>query len=371
MEIKHWTRPRSPLTIEGKDWKVDLQSEIIKINGWLIIENHAPKVEVMVPELDIKPTLIGSHDFSKVNIETNIISNHPDEKARKDRYWFAYIVKGGKKTKVKVEITLKNIKHQNILTIPECLWLEIFWINYGPFGRLKLRQGFPISIKRPKPKNSSEVCFINNDGYDLLPIKTHLLGPLDDPIEVLKEYTSKLILPGDILTIGETPLAVIQGRYLHPELIKPSYLSTILCRSFHPTSSLATACGMQSLINIVGPSRVSVAWVIAILMKLLGIKGVFYRLAGSQARLIDDITGTTPPYDQTIVLGPTSPQQICEKVASIIGIEVAVVDVNDLGRVKILASSNYCNESLVMRALKKNPAGNSNEQTPIVLVRPK
>ena len=38
------------------------------------------------------------------------------------------------------------------------------------------------------------------------------------------------------------------------------------------------------------------------------IKGIFYRLAGKQARLIDDITGTTPPYDKSIVLGPKDSQ---------------------------------------------------------------
>ena len=65
-------------------------------------------------------------------------------------------------------------------------------------------------------------------------------------------------------------------------------------RVFHPTSSLATACGMQTLIDLVGPTRVLAAWIGGLLMKLVGIPGGFYRLAGDQARLIDDITGTTP-----------------------------------------------------------------------------
>ena len=47
-----------------------------------------------------------------------------------------------------------------------------------------------------------------------------------------------------------------------------------------------------------------------------------------------------------------------------------LTDVNDLGRVKVLASSRGCNEDLLQRALKPNPAGNANERTPLVLVRP-
>lgn len=99
-------------------------------------------------------------------------------------------------------------------------------------------------------------------------------------------------------------------------------------------------------------------------MKLVGIPGGFYRLAGDQARLIDDITGTTPPYDQTIVLGPSRAEQFCRDASAELGVDVAIVDVNDLGRVKVLASSPGCDEGLLGRALRPNPAGNANERTP-------
>ncbi len=179
-----------------------------------------------------------------------------------------------------------------------------------------------------------------------------------------------MLQSGDVLTIGETPLAVMQGRYHHPETVRPSALARLLCRVFHPTSSLATACGMQTLIDLVGPARVLCAWLAGTALKLVGSKGWFYRLAGEQARLIDDVTGTTPPYDQTIVLGPDHPDAFCEQMARALGVGVAVVDVNDLGRVKVLAASRGCDEELLQRALRPNPAGNANERTPLVLVRP-
>jgi hypothetical protein len=46
------------------------------------------------------------------------------------------------------------------------------------------------------------------------------------------------------------------------------------------------------------------------------------------------------------------------------------VDVNDLERVKILALSSGVSPQLVEAALIKNPAGNGDEQTPVVLIRP-
>ena len=105
------------------------------------------------------------------------------------------------------------------------------------------------------------------------------------------------------------------------------------------------------------------------IFKFFGVRGIFYRLAGEQARLIDDITGTTPPYDKSIVLGPEDTQTFCIKAAKKLNINVAVVDVNDLGRVKILSTNNDVNAEIIKRALTLNPAGNSNQQTPLVLIK--
>ena len=44
---------------------------------------------------------------------------------------------------------------------------------------------------------------------------------------------------------------------------------------------------------------------------------------------------------------------------------------NDLGGVKILASSNKSINQILKKALKNNPAGNGDEKTPIVIVRRK
>jgi hypothetical protein len=227
-----------------------------------------------------------------------------------------------------------------------------------------------VPLRKPAPPDPATAPWRQGEACRVLPVKTHLLGVLDDPAQVLERYCGTLIQPGDVLTIGETPLAVMQGRYRHPETVEPSMLARLLCRVFHPTSSLATACGLQTLIDIVGPARVLCAWLGGFALKLVGSKGGFYRLAGPQARLIDDVTGTTPPYDQTLVLGPEEPEVFCERTAAALGVAVAVVDVNDLGRVKVLAASRGSDLALIERALRPNPAGNANERTPLVLIRP-
>ena len=43
--------------------------------------------------------------------------------------------------------------------------------------------------------------------------------------------------PGDILTIGETPVAVIQGRYRHPSEVEPGMVARLACRVFTPPAA--------------------------------------------------------------------------------------------------------------------------------------
>ncbi len=372
LEINHHSRSASPLKLLSKGWEVTETPSGLKIDGVLEIKNPHQKMEVMVPNFEVKTTLLAKKTLQGVTTKSRIIPNHPDMDTRKDEYWTAYIVKSQQSTEVKVTIEILISKEQNneIRTNLECIWVDFYWINYGPFGKLDLRKGLVVPLTGPTPLTSSEAYFQIGKGFQVLPLKTHILGVIDNPLDVLRTYTENITKPGDTLTIGETPLAIMQGRYRHPNVINPGLVAKILCKGFKPTSSLATACGLQALIDIAGPSRVISSWIIAASLKLIGVNGMFYRLAGTQARLIDDITGTTPPYDQYIVLGPRNAKSFCEEASKLLGINIAIVDVNDLGRVKVLASNRNCDQYLLKKALSSNPAGNANEQTPLVLVRP-
>jgi len=185
------------------------------------------------------------------------------------------------------------------------------------------------------------------------------------------KYCKGIVEKNDILTIGESPLAIMQNRYISPQNLEYSLFSKALCYFFHPTSSLASACGMQLLINRIGVTRITFALFVGFIFKLLGIKGMFYRLTGSESSLIDDISGTVTPYDKSIVMGPLNADLFCKEVSNYLNIDVAVVDVNDLGGVKVLASSNKKVNKILKRNLISNPAGNGDEKTPIVLIREK
>ena len=362
IEINHYFNQNSPLVIKPKEYKkIKLDSKQIYITLVEII-NLKSRIEVMIPFFNVNPQLIGISTDEIIKIHTKIKPLHPEaEDEPKNDYWPAYILKGSRSTfvEIQVEYEIKNTALHKI----KCLWLDIKWGNYGPFGSLTRYDGFVL----PNFSDISKEKLSNNNLVD--PIKTHILGTLDDPISILKSYIPQNYLPTDTLTIGESPLAIMQGNYIDYRTVNASLLSKLICKGFHPTSSLATACGMQTLINNSGPTRVIISWIIGGIFKFLGFRGMFYRLAGEQARLIDDITGTTPPYDKSIVLGPKNTQTFCMKASKELNVNVAVVDVNDLGRVKILSTNNVNNTEIIKRALTSNPAGNASQQTPLVLIR--
>ena len=108
---------------------------------------------------------------------------------------------------------------------------------------------------------------------------------------------------------------------------------------------------MQTLVDYHGALRVLFAFIVGVLARLfLRKRGVFYDLAGYQAPLIDDVTGTLPPYDQFVCLGPKDPKSVAERVKEETGFETAIVDVNDLRVVKILAKTDGMHQCVVTSA---------------------
>jgi len=70
------------------------------------------------------------------------------------------------------------------------------------------------------------------------------------------------------------------------------------------------------------------------------------------------------------ILGPKDCDKLCEKLKGKHGFSSAIVDVNDLGG-NILGKSADLKgkEKLILEILKDNPAGQSNQQTPIIILR--
>ncbi len=365
LEIGYRRRLGNKLELQAGKWRIETYDrQHYRIVGDLAFVNLTRQLDVMVPEIRIETTLLSSTSVAGMTTHTTIIPRHPDAKPREDGYWESYIVEPDKPAAIEIPLDIYGEDLSNV----SAAWIQIHYITYGRAGRFPRVKNIVVPLKFPTVEESKRWRPVEN--ADLLPIRTHLLTQLDSPVEIVKRYVLPHAQPGDVVTLGESPVAIMQGRFRYPVDIQPGWLAKRLCYSFATTSSLATACGLQTLIDIEGAPRVFFAFMVGLITKPLGIKGMFYRLAGDQARLIDDVTGTIPPYDKFIVLGPEDPLALCEQIRRETGLEAAVVDVNDLRRVKILAASAGVQPRFLEKALISNPAGNGNEQTPVVLIRP-
>ncbi|HIU64008.1 MAG TPA: coenzyme F420-0:L-glutamate ligase [Candidatus Avacidaminococcus intestinavium] len=206
--------------------------------------------------------------------------------------------------------------------------------------------------------------------YEIVPVPTRILTIHDDIVEAINEYGKDKIGPNDVICVAESVVAITQGRVRRPETIKPTFFSRILSPLFPPFGSISNWHSMQALIECEGKWRIFFAVLAGAVAKCVGIAGVFYRLGGEQARLIDDATGTMPPYDKHIVYGPTEPFKVAERIANSTGaFGAAVADVNDLKRSCVLGVSNGVDSDEVARILLDNPFGNASQKTPIVIIK--
>jgi len=226
-------------------------------------------------------------------------------------------------------------------------------------------------------KGKNLVIEIDGRRFARYPVKTKLITPEDKDIAVIvAEYTKPYTQPGDIVFMSEKAVAITQGRAYDIKDIKASWLATFLSRHVTKTPigiGLGSPETMQLALEEVGIMRILCAALFGALGKILGIKGLFYIIAGDGARSIDGaVPYAIPPYNNYVSKGPVNANQVAQKIAKLLalsGVEgVAIVDANDIG-VNILGVSEGVSKKFVARAIKDNPLGQSDEQTPIGIIR--
>lgn len=215
--------------------------------------------------------------------------------------------------------------------------------------------------------------FIDVDGarWERLPMRTHILTKDDDIVEVIDSVTKNVRRPGDLIAVSEKVVAVTQGRALKESEMKIGLLARVLWRFVAKVPygiGLRRPSSMQCAINECGAPRILLAAVVGGLGKMVGRKGDFYRVAGMQAATID-AAGTSPLQPDYVIMGPKDPDGVAEKIRARTGCPAAVMDVNDIGGSWALGISKGGDKEFFQKALRDNPWGQTDEQTPIALIR--
>ena len=204
----------------------------------------------------------------------------------------------------------------------------------------------------------------------LLPVRTRILTEKDNIVDALAQYAADSIGPNDVVCVAESVVAITQGRVIRPEELQPGILARVMCRFVPQKGSMSSVYGMQAAMNVEGEWRMLFAMLVGMLGKVVGRHGLFYELAGAEAALVDDVTGTMPPFDKHIVYGPDKPDEVALAIKQRFGCYgAAVADVNDLKRSAVLGITPGLDANRLAQILIDNPFGNASQMTPIVIVK--
>lgn len=208
-------------------------------------------------------------------------------------------------------------------------------------------------------------------------IKTRFVKQGEDYIELFKEYVSPLYKEGDIVSSSEKIIALCQNRVIKRENIKigfwAKFLSKFACHKNRGGYGVGMTINMQYAIDKVGLLRVIFASILAGITKLVGIKGVFYKIVGQEVAGLDGFyDGAWDEYRDIGIEIPSNPKEVCNEIKEKLGISVMIVDSNDFGR-EILGKSDDINldDEYLKGLIADNPAGQGKQQTPIILIRKK
>ncbi len=225
--------------------------------------------------------------------------------------------------------------------------------------------------------NDGKALTVTVDGttFARIPIRTRVVLPGDDLDAFITEYAAGAVRAGDLLFVTEKIVAITQGRSFTLDEITPRPLANFLSKYVTRTPygiGLGMPETMEMALRECGTPRILFAAGVSAVTKLFGRRGDFYRIAGDKARAIDGPTsGTIPPYNKAVVLGPTRPAAVATHLKALLGdvADVAVVDINDIGGNILGSTLDKPAEQRLVRILGDNPLGQGHQSTPLGIIR--
>lgn len=368
-ELWYRTRENQPCVMlphQRYPWRIENHGEHRRLYRCTIpIRNFSYKFESTV--VDVKPSVRVLAkgvlpESENLKITATVKPWHKD--TREDGYWAAYILTPQTTLEFELIIECKG----DIARLDE-LHAIVIQLDYEVYSRREKLYKSEDIILIPEQNVKAKLEPVMAEDTLVFPVKTHILTDIDNMADVIARYVVPISQPGDIVVMAESVVAITQRRYRKPEQVPVGFWARRLNFMVPNVGSLSSRYGMQSAINEVGLPRMLTGFLVGAVMKVLGKRGWLYTIAGTQSELVDDVSGTMPPYDKYIVMGPRHAQSVVNEVKARTGLEAAIADVNDLKRAMILAATSGVDQKQLSQKLLSNPLGNASEQTPIVLLR--
>ncbi|MGH8840621.1 MAG: hypothetical protein ACRDVO_15400 [Jiangellaceae bacterium] len=211
---------------------------------------------------------------------------------------------------------------------------------------------------------------VDGEVYARLPLRTRWLEEGDDLATALKNCLPQL-RPGDTVVVSEKVAVLLTGRSVPLRNVRVGATARLLARFVRPRSGsrgLSVPAKMQFVLDDVGWLRLVLAACASAATRPVGLRGLFYRVAGPVAR---DIDGGRPPYEHRLFppLPPAEAAAMCAALEQDLGAGVAVIDMNDFGGTIRARSPRALPDSGLRRAVSDNPLGQRLRSTPFAVVR--
>ncbi len=212
--------------------------------------------------------------------------------------------------------------------------------------------------------------------YERIAVQTHFVERGESYIELIEQYILPLYEKSDILSISEKVISMCQDNVVEKNDVKVGFWAKTLSK-FATSNNHGIAMDepykLQLAINIAGLPRILLASFCSAVTKLFGKRGVFYKIAGHG---IDGIDGfymgsSFDVYHDIALLNPVESKKVCNEIYNKFNISCMIVDANDLN-VEIFGKSNSLNEmenEHLINIIKDNPAGQSDELTPFIILK--
>lgn len=231
-----------------------------------------------------------------------------------------------------------------------------------------------VNIDSLNPNEGKKLMIMTDNGaYARYPVKTHVVMDGDALEDIVMDYVEPFLEPNDMIFISEKVVAISQGRAFPIDEITVSRLAKVLCKYVYKSPfgiGLASPYTMELAIRDIGYPLILFAAFCSAIGKLLGIKGVFYKIVGMKGRAIDGpCECTIPPYNRYAKMAPNNPSEVAMKLSEKTGCTVVIIDSNDLSCDILGKSSKELDDKLLRQIFNDNPLGQGAQQTPIAIVR--
>ncbi len=225
----------------------------------------------------------------------------------------------------------------------------------------------------------SLVIDVDGTAYLRLPIKTRLITTRDtDILPIIDVYVRPYLKDGDMVFLSEKALCITQGLVKDMGEVRPTPLARFLARhvgNYYGTSDFhgfghGTDLAMQLFIEEAGYPRILLAAAVSAITRPLGIRGLFYLICGKRAKSIDcPMSFLILEYAHSVKLAPNDPSGVARKIKKMLGHETVILDANYRGAFSLGKSSRAISESFIGKLFRDNPLGQSDEMTPLCIVR--